>query len=650
MRDVAFDTETWLIQPGRLAPPLVCLTWHDGVSGGILLRDAGLDWLQAQLTDGDVRLVGANVAYDCGVAAQARPALLPQIFCAYEAGRIVDVQIFEHLRKLRKGWLDRDPRTGKPPAFALDALVAEYLAEHVEGKHGADVWRYRYHELDGVPLAAWPAEAREYALEDARYTYRVWQAQQNKQSSPDLVRQCCHAFWLHLASAWGLRTDPAAVSALAEDLQGQVEGTFDRLEPLGLIKRAKTGGRSKDMAAIKARIERALGGKTPRTATGAVSTSEETLRVAEDEALTLLADAAGAGKLVSTYLPVLERGASAPINPRYDVLKASGRTSSWDPNVQNLPRHGGVRTCFVPRAGRIYIDADYHIAELCGLAQVLCDLYGAQSSAMAAALREGKELHLLLAGEILGLDYAETERRYRAKDPEVKEARQLAKAGNFGFPGGLGARNFVRFAKATYGVILCSGGSQAQQQHNQERDDEGLCVACIEAGKHLKERWLTRFPEMRDYFRDMGRLVERAGGGAEIEQLRSLRVRGGVGYCDGCNTYFQGIVADGAKAAGWLIAKEAYADPTSPLYRAQARTVAFVHDEFLLEAIDDLHLGADSVCRAAAARVSALMVQGMQVFCPDVPIRADAHLMRRWYKDAEPVYVDGLLMPWEPKK
>ena len=101
MRDVAFDTETWLIQPGRLAPPLVCLTWHDGVQGGILLRDAGLDWLAAQLADPDTRLVGANVAFDCGVAAQNRPALLPAIFAAYEAGRIVDVQIFERLRKIR---------------------------------------------------------------------------------------------------------------------------------------------------------------------------------------------------------------------------------------------------------------------------------------------------------------------------------------------------------------------------------------------------------------------------------------------------------------------------------------------------------------------------------------------------------------------
>ena len=45
------------------------------------------------------------------------------------------------------------------------------------------------------------------------------------------------------------------------------------------------------------------------------------------------------------------------------------------------------------------------------------------------------------------------------------------------------------------------------------------------------------------------------------------------------------------------------------------------------------------------------MVEEMKEYLPDIPVKADAHLMRRWYKSAEPVYDEaGLLIPWEPEK
>lgn len=649
MRHVAFDTETWRIAPGRLFPRVVCLSWHDGNNGALLTRDDGIAWFRRAIADPEVVLVGANVAFDMGVMLNAAPDLATAIFDAYEAGRVLDVQIWEKLRKISMGWAKFDPRTRKPPSYNLAALVEEYLAEGMTGKHGEDVWRFRYHELDGVPLTEWPEAARDYAYEDARYTMRVWLAQQRQwDGSPDLVRQCGHDFWLTLSSAWGLRCDPDAVEQLDAELQAEIEQVYGALAKSGLVKRTK-GGWKRDMKAIKAKIQQVLGDAAPTTPSGAVSTSEETLLACEDPDLTALAEVSSSAKLLSTYMPVLRQGAQVPVNPGYDVLKESGRTSSWKPNIQNLPRKGGVRECFAARPGRVFIDCDYHIAELVGLAQVLCDMYGEQSSEMASALRAGQELHLLLAADILGIGYDECVQRHKAKDKAVKEARQLAKAGNFGFPGGLGAVNFVKFSKATYGVILCGSGSEPGPTHNKDRDDEGVCLACIDAGRDLKNKWLSRFPEMRTYFSDMGDLVERAGGSAQIEQHRSGRIRGGVGYCDGCNSFFQGIVADGAKAAGWMLTKEAYTDRQSPLYRARARVVAFIHDEFMLEVDDDLHLGADSLARAAADRVSELMVQGMRLFIPSVPVKADAHLMRRWYKDAEPIFDDnGLLVPWEP--
>jgi hypothetical protein len=51
----------------------------------------------------------------------------------------------------------------------------------------------------------------------------------------------------------------------------------------------------------------------------------------------------------------------------------------------------------------------------------------------------------------------------------------------------------------------------------------------------------------------------------------------------------------------------------------------------------------------AAKRLEEVMVENMQTYLPDIPVKADAHLMRRWYKAAEPVYDEKQrLIPWEP--
>ncbi len=75
-----------------------------------------------------------------------------------------------------------------------------------------------------------------------------------------------------------------------------------------------------------------------------------------------LNDYRAATKLKSTYLDKMGAGGEAPVlHPSYDVLKASGRCSSFgEINAQNLPKKDGrVRRCFVPRPGNVFIDCDY---------------------------------------------------------------------------------------------------------------------------------------------------------------------------------------------------------------------------------------------------------------------------------------------------
>ena len=99
----AFDTETHLIEPGRLAPPLVCLQWQDeGAAPAILHRAHARPviegWLQA-----DNVLVGHNVAYDMGVIAAQWPDLLPAIFRKYDRDQVTDTKIRDQMLQIAKG-------------------------------------------------------------------------------------------------------------------------------------------------------------------------------------------------------------------------------------------------------------------------------------------------------------------------------------------------------------------------------------------------------------------------------------------------------------------------------------------------------------------------------------------------------------------
>ena len=145
---------------------------------------------------------------------------------------------------------------------------------------------------------------------------------------------------------------------------------------------------------------------------------------------------------------------------------------------------------------------------------------------------------------------------------------------------------------------------------------------------------------MKKYFDTIGKKA--SSGGFTAKQHRSDRRRGNVGFCDGCNTFFQGLSADGARSALFATSRACYVSPSSPLFGS--RVVAFIHDEIILET-------PEAQAPAAAKALSALMVAEMERWLPDIPVKADAHLMRRWYKDAEPVFdAAGELVPWEPKE
>jgi len=194
------------------------------------------------------------------------------------------------------------------------------------------------------------------------------------------------------------------------------------------------------------------------------------------------------------------------------------------------------------------------------------------------------------------------------------DARQTAKVANFGFPGGLGALRLVDFARTIYGVEI----SQAD-------------------AVRLKQTWLASWPEFRSYFARVGDICDALN--PAIEQLFVGRTRGGVSYTEACNTLFQGLAADAAKAAGFAVSRACYAEPRSPLFGS--RIVNFVHDEIIIET-------PEKGAHEAAEELARVMVSGASVLMPDVPPSAEPVLMRRWSKKAKQIRdAQGRLIPWD---
>jgi len=195
--------------------------------------------------------------------------------------------------------------------------------------------------------------------------------------------------------------------------------------------------------------------------------------------------------------------------------------------------------------------------------------------------------------------YDEAARLKSEGDERVIEARQRAKIPNFGLPGGLGAHGLIEYARG-------SG-----QEIN------------LDEARELKAAWFRAWPEMSGYFERVQVAVD---SGRAVQEV-SRRVRGAVGFTDGANTYFQGLIADGAKAALFAVVEAAFMRPESPLYGV--RPVAFIHDEIICEAPAE-------IAPAAADELARVMVAEMGRFVR-LPLGADAWVSRRWRKGLEGV-------------
>lgn len=645
---LAIDTETALIAPGLLAPPLACMTYSDGKNSGIIHHTHATEAFREILADG-ATIIGQNIPYDLAVIMTHAHDLTADIFALYHHDRIRDTKIRETLLMIKEGGKLRRNLT------SLKALAKKYL--HLDLAKGEETGRTTFGNLIGVPLDRWPKASVSYAIQDALVTYRVDRSQGSGPVSPDESLQVKADFALHLMAVEGIRSEGSEVTKLRIETEGMIQSFESELLGAGILKPKKITKKlqaeiearreageevediySKDTKAIQWRVAKGYelqGLETPRTPPskrfpdGQIAADKEALTDCGDPLLANLVIRNGYSK-TADFLTLLEKATDVPYNPRWNCLVSSGRTSCGSDkgaddgrddvgNLQNQPRKAGVRECFVPPAGQVYVTCDFDTAELRALAQVTYSWFG--ESEMRECFVRGGEPHVDLAASMLGIDKAEAYRRYKSKDKAeksaFKETRQFAKVPNFGFPGGLGAQKFVSYAKT---------------------NTNGKMLITEERARELRDLWFITWPEMRRYFEVISEITSATGPRA-LEQFGSGRVRGQVGFCDGANTMFQGLIADTAKDALWEVTWRCYTDPSSALFGC--RPCLFIHDEIILHAPENR-------AASAALELEKIMVTTAEKWMPDVPQRATAHLMRRWYKCAEEKFgPDGDLVPWE---
>ena len=279
-----FDTETYPIHPGLLAPPVVCLQDADGIHTG---REAIRARFVEKLRDPSVLFVAHSAAYDMAVLGEAFPDLLPEIFAAYEADRVVCTKVREKLIRIAQG---RSKAQGYSLADCCDAhKIAHGYNVDAQGQK-AEAWRVRYAELEHVPVKDWPADAVRYAELDVTNLRALREAQERyaARMAPDLLadqyRQTRADFWLHLSTCWGLMTDPEAVEAFVAKVEEEHVQARALLTRVWLV---RPNG-SKDTKKAKARMEKVRRDKDldiPRTATGAISLDAEACEGSGDPVL-----------------------------------------------------------------------------------------------------------------------------------------------------------------------------------------------------------------------------------------------------------------------------------------------------------------------------------------------------------------------------
>jgi DNA polymerase I len=291
-------------------------------------------------------------------------------------------------------------------------------------------------------------------------------------------------------------------------------------------------------------------------------------------------------KLKSTYIDALPQlvAADGRVHTSFNqAVAATGRLSSSDPNLQNIPIRTElgreIRKAFIAEEGNVLLAADYSQVELRILAHIT------QDADLIEAFRRGADIHRATASKIFNVPEHEL----------THEQRRAAKTINFG---------------VLYGMSAFRLSNELNIPTGQAKD--------------FIDAYFARYPKIQEY---LDRTLEEARRSGKVTTLfgrvryipeihnKSFTVRGNAERM-ATNAPIQGTAADILKLA--MIALDARLDETSPM-------LLTVHDEIVIE-----------VPEARAAGVAGIVKETMEnIFPLAVPLKVDAHYGRSWYDAKE---------------
>ena len=484
-------------------------------------------------------------------------------------------------------------------SYVLDGgRVGGHSMDYLAG-HWLDHQTIKYEDVCGkgakqVPFGSLtPEAALDYAAEDADITLRLWEllrprlATEGVASVYERLERPLIPVLAQMESA-GITVDPTILARMSNDfatrmgvLQTEIhalaDGEFNIASPKQL------GEILFDRMGLK-------GGKKSKT--GAYSTSADILEMLAAEGVDIaqkVLDWRQLAKLKSTYADALVESIhpeTGRVHTSFSMVGAStGRLSSSDPNVQNIPIRTAegrqIRTAFVAAPGCKLISADYSQIELRLVAHV------AGESSMIEAFRDGVDIHARTASEVFGIPL----------DAMDGETRRRAKAINFGI---------------IYGI---SGFGLARQ----------LGIGQGEARDYIAT-YFENFPGIRTYM-DSIKAEARETGYVETLFGRRIHINGiassnqaqrGFAERQAINAPIQGSAADIIKRAMVRL------PPAMQDAGIDARMLLQVHDELIFEIEDHLADAAVSVITGVMESAAAPVLELA------VPLVADAGIASSW--------------------
>ena len=574
---IAVDTETNSTDPMRAKLVGISLSWapRQGVYIPIAHAYLGVPDQLAQnevkevlaplLSDPSIAKVGQNLKYDSHIL---RRHGMPV------AGWTLDTMVAAFL-------LEPDRLT-----FNMDSLAAFYL--------GYDTITYaslvgtgaRQLTIDQIDVT----RATRYAAEDADVTLRLADA-----LAPKLREAGVEEVWrtidgptlpiLLRMEATGIRIDVSALRVLSKEMDALLDHERRAIHAL-------SGGpfNVDSPKQLREVLFGALGLKPgKKTAkSGEFSTDASTLEdLAENhEIARRLLSYRELAKLKGTYvdtLPELVNPDTGRVHTSYHPTgAATGRLSSSDPNLQNIPARTDVglriRSAFVPEEGWVFLASDYSQVELRVLAHLCGDVE------LQAAFRGGEDIHRVTAAKVFGV----------APDLVTDDMRRRAKAVNFGILYGMSETRLARDQGMTRQDAHAFIEAYFERFKGVKAYIEGVRAEAMREGQVR-----TMFGRVRSFA-----VLKRRSHRGEIEQA----LRGAV------NTTIQGTAADLMKLAMQKVAR-ALNDGGF-----RARLLLQVHDELLLE-----------VPRAEIDVVKDRVREAMEhVHRLSVPLSVDQKIGRDW--------------------